>query len=77
MIDLLGCEATGISYNFERRSGHVYMPIGHCTDMDGTIEFFKLFAPDVRHIITWQDGELDTQYVYYGETPANYKWIAI
>ena len=77
MSDLFGCAVTKISYDYEKQTGHVYMPAGNCTDMDGTIKFFKLFAPHVVHIVTWQAGELDTQYVYHSETAADYKWIAI
>ena len=53
------------------------MPIGNCTDMEGTIKFFKLIAPHVGHIITWCNGELDTQYVHHTDNHVDYKWIAI
>ena len=72
-----GCAVTSVSYDFEKNTGHVHMPIGNCTDMEGTIKFFKLIAPHVGHIITWCDGELDTQYVLHTDNHVDYKWIAI
>ena len=77
MSDLFKCAVTEISYDFEKQTGHVYMPIGNCTDMVGTIEFFKSFAPNVTHIVTWQAGELDTQYVLHSDNLVEFKWIAI
>jgi hypothetical protein len=48
------------------------MPAGNCTDMNSTIKFFVEQVPDIGHIITWCDGEVDTQYVaHLGD------WIAI
>ena len=76
MIDF-GCAVNSISYDFEKQTGHVHMPIGNCTDMDGTIKFFKSITPSVTHIVTWCDGELDTQYVYHSDNHVEYKWIAI
>jgi hypothetical protein len=76
MIDL-GCAVNSISYDCEKETGHVYMPIGNCTDMDSTIKFFKLIAPEVSHIVTWCDGELDTQYVLHTDNHVEYKWIVI
>ncbi len=72
MSDLFGCAVETVKYDYEKHTGHVYVPIGNCTDMKGTIEFFKNAFPHVVHIITWCDWELDTQYVIHkGE------WIAI
>ena len=72
-----GCAVESVKYDFEKGIGHVYMPIGNCTDMDGAIKFFKMIAPDVTHIVTWCNGELDTQYVLHTDDHVNYKWIAI
>lgn len=72
-----GCAVLSIRYDFEKHTGHVHMPIGNCTDMEGTIKFFKLIAPHVGHIITWCNGELDTQYVLHTDNHVEYKWIAI
>lgn len=72
-----GCAVTSVRYDFEKQTGHVHMPVGNCTDMDGTIKFFKVIDPHVRHIITWCAGELDTQYVYHSDNYVEYKWIAI
>jgi hypothetical protein len=72
-----GCAVLSIRYDFEKNTGHVYMPIGNCTDMEGTIKFFKLIDIHVGHIITWCNGELDTQYVHHADNSVDYKWIAI
>ena len=52
------------------------MPSGNCTNMNSTIEFFTVLDPGVTHIITWCNGELDTQYVLHTYN-ANTEWIAI
>lgn len=74
----LGCALNSIKYDFEKGVGHVYMPIGNCTDMASTIEFFQRIVPFVGHIMTWQETavrgtyDIDTQYVKHGA-----EWIAI
>ena len=68
----LGCPVDSIKYDFEKFVGHVYVPLNCCVDMASTIKFFKTIDPLVGHIITWADGELDTQYVNHDG-----KWIAI
>lgn len=66
------CEVGEIRYNFQKHSGFVSMPEASTTDMRGTIEFFKRIDPQVVHIFTFQNGNIDTQYVIHdGE------WIAI
>ena len=72
-----GCAVTAVRYDFEKSTGHVHMPIGNCTDMNGTIKFFKAIDPNVVNIITWANGDLDTQYVHHSDDHVNYKWIAI
>ncbi len=72
-----GCAVLSIRYDFEKNTGHVHMPIGNCTDMNSTIEFFTVLDPGVTHIITWCNGELDTQYVLHSDNHVDYKWIAI
>jgi hypothetical protein len=68
----LGCAILSIRYDFEKHTGHVYVPANNCVDMKSTIEFFTMLCPHVIHIITWCDNNLDTQYVIHkGE------WIAI
>lgn len=63
---ILKCRVNRIEYDFDSRSGHLFLPEGNCTDMQGAIEFFLNIDPDVIHIHTWQGGKLDTQYVIYG-----------
>jgi len=72
-----GCDVTSVSYDFDKSTGHVHMPPGNCTDMNSTIKFFKVIDPGATHIITWCDGELDTQYVLHSDNNHDYKWIAI
>lgn len=67
-----GCAVTSVTYDLQKGVGHVNMPAGNCTDMDRTIKFFVAQIPDIGHIITWCDGQLDTQYVVHDD-----KWIAI
>ena len=67
-----GCAVLSIKYDFEKHTGHVYMPTGNCTDMESTVDIFKKLCPYVTHIVTWCDGELDTQYVIHEGD-----WIAI
>lgn len=58
-----GCKTDSVTYDLEREIGHVHMPAMNYTDMDMTIAFFTQQIPDIAHIITWCDGQLDTQYV--------------
>ncbi len=72
--DQFGCEVTEVKFDLLSLVGHVYMPAGNCTDMHATIDFFQQHVPDIEHIITWCDGELDTQYVDHA---GDGNWIAI
>ena len=67
-----GCDVTSVTFNLRTVTGHVHMPAGNCTDMDRTIKFFKNEIPNICHIVTWCDGELDTQYVLHDS-----EWISI
>lgn len=67
-----GCQITSATYNIRTGTGHVHMPAGNCTDMERTIKQFKEHIPDISHIVTWCDGELDTQYIVHDGA-----WIAI
>ena len=69
-----GCDVTEVKYDLLKQVGHVYMPAGNCTDMDSTIKFFENQVPEISHIITWCDGEIDTQYVDHA---GDGSWIAI
>jgi hypothetical protein len=73
-IKNFGCEVDEVSYNLLKQVGHVHMPEGNCTDMDSTIKYFQNQVPDICHIITWCDGELDTQYIDHA---GDGNWIAI
>jgi len=68
----LGCTVTDVMYDLVRNTGHVYMPANNCVDMKSTIDFFTGKVPTISHIMTWCDGNLDTQYVIHGD-----EWIAI
>jgi hypothetical protein len=71
-IKMFGCNVDQVAYDLLKHTGHVYMPEGNCTDMQSTITFFTAVIPAISHIITWCDGDLDTQYVIHdGE------WISI
>jgi hypothetical protein len=78
METIFGCQVTSIKYDFEKGVGHVYMPIGNCTDMKGTVEFFLKISPICHHIITWQQSpvqgvyDIDTQYI-----KPEQQWLAI
>jgi hypothetical protein len=67
-----GCDVTNVTYDLLKNVGHVHMPAGNCTDMARTIKFFVEQIPSIGHIITWRDGNLDTQYVDH-----NGEWIAL
>jgi hypothetical protein len=69
-----GCNVTSATYDLQRGVGHIHMPAGNCTDMDKTIKFFTSQVPTICHIVTWCDGQLDTQYVLHA---TNDNWIAI
>ena len=71
-ISDFGCEVTSVTYDLQRQTGHVRMPAGNCTDMDLTVKYFVDQIPGIQHIITWCDGEVDTQYITHEN-----KWIAI
>ena len=70
----LGCPVNSIHHDFEKGVGTVHMPSGCCVDMQSTINFFKSIDSDVRQILTWADGTLDTQYVNHD---GDDEWIAI
>lgn len=67
-----GCLVDQVTYDLLKNVGNVYMPEGNCTDMDSTIKFFTAQIPSISHIITWCNGNLDTQYVIHED-----EWIAI
>lgn len=71
-IKNFGCNVTSVTYDLLKTVGHVHMPEGNCTDMASTIRFFEEHVPGITHIITWCNGELDTQYVMPED-----EWIAI
>ena len=68
-----GCEVTSVTFDLRREVGHVHMPAGNCTDMSRTIKTFTEQVPSIHHILTWCDGQIDTQYVLL----ASGEWIAI
>jgi len=69
---IFGCDVIQATYDLLKNVGNVYMPEGNCTDMDSTINFFTAQIPSISHIITWCNGNLDTQYVIHED-----EWIAI
>lgn len=73
-INTFGCGVNEVIYDLLKGTGHVHMPAGNCTDMKKTIEFFQSHVPDIGHILTWCDGEIDTQYVDHA---GDGNWIAI
>lgn len=66
---LLQCSVRQIVYDWEARTGHVYMPRMNCTDMSGCIAVFKLIDPDVERIYTYeQDDSREAYEVYMPDT---------
>lgn len=65
------CELKGLAYDFEKKSGDLFMGSTSCTDMMGCIEIFQQIDPDVRFIQTWRCGSAervkDTSYSIVGD----------
>lgn len=62
-VSHMQCYVQRISYDFALKTGEVWMPEVSCTDMHGAIEWFGDIDDDVRTIITWSAGRLDTTYI--------------
>ncbi|HEV2136558.1 MAG TPA: hypothetical protein VGR47_20230 [Terracidiphilus sp.] len=58
----LQCSVRRIEYDFETRTGIVFMPDGNCVDMSGTLELFSAIDPNVCAVRTFAGSKLDTCY---------------
>jgi hypothetical protein len=58
----LKCLVLSVDYDFQRRTGRLYMPPGNCCDMQGCIRHFLGIDPAVRIIETFAGGVRDTCY---------------
>lgn len=56
------CFVRNVAYDFEKRSGVLYMNAGNCTDMSGCIAYFKSIDQDVRRIDTVAGEKWDGVY---------------
>ena len=45
MEKLVQTSVTALTYDLSRRTGHLTLPLGCCTDMDGAITPFTTVAP--------------------------------
>jgi hypothetical protein len=61
-----------IRYNFLEREGSILMPEMSCVDMRSAIAFFKKIDPEVRTILSFNNGRPDMRYEKEGK-----KWISI
>jgi hypothetical protein len=70
--EMVKTPVNNIAYDFRARRGAVHMPAGCCTDMQGCIEMFTGFAPDIVEINTFSGGKADTSY----KRRADGEWVA-
>ena len=65
--DDLETAVDGLEYNFNTRTGRLYMPRGCCTDMTGCIRLFTAIEPNVQVIRTLSGLSWDTSYHRRGD----------
>lgn len=58
----LKCCVRSINYNFDKKTGCVYMGDIDCVDMSGCIEIFVAIDERVERIFTFQGDRTDTSY---------------
>ena len=58
----IGCGLTAAHFDFVQHTARLNLPPGHCTDMQGAIEFCRRADPDVTAIATVSGDHLDTRY---------------
>jgi hypothetical protein len=61
-----------IQYSFIKREGSILMPELSCVDMKSAIAFFKKIDPEVRTILSFNNGRPDMRYEKEGK-----KWVAL
>ena len=61
-----------IRYSFIKREGSILMPKMSCVDMRSAIAFFKKIDPEVRTILSFNNGRPDMRYEKEGK-----KWAAL
>jgi hypothetical protein len=66
--EMLKTAVNNVAYDYRACRGTVHMPAGCCTDMQGCIDLFTGFAPDVIEINTFAGGKADTSYRRTGNT---------
>ena len=63
----LYCFVRRVEYDFELRTGTLYMGDNSCTDMAGCIKLFKAIDPSVQLILTFAGMKPDTAYHRIGK----------
>ena len=58
----LVCFPQSLKYDFDTRTGQLFLHNGGCCDMTGCIKIFKAIDPQVSAITTYSDGKEDTSY---------------
>ena len=58
----IGCRLLAAHFDFAEHQARLMLPAGHCTDMQGAIEFCRGVDPDVTAIATVSGDHLDTRY---------------
>ena len=61
-----------IQYSFIKREGSILMPELSCVDMKSAIAFFKKIDPEVRTILSFNNGRPDIRYEKEGK-----RWVAL
>lgn len=59
----LQCGAKSIRYDFDTKTGQLFMEEGDCCDMSGCIKFFERIDEKVSRIETFSGSAEDTLYV--------------
>ena len=58
----IGCRLLAAHFDFAEHQARLMLPAGHCTDMQGAIEFCRGVDPAVVAIATFSGDHLDTRY---------------
>ena len=60
------CVPLRLDYDFQTRSGHLWLTDGHCVDMSAAVEAFTAIDVQVETIHTWSGDKPDTWYTRRG-----------
>ena len=62
----VGCDVLRLTYDVPTRTGTLWLPETHCTDMTGAINFFKKIDPKVQVVEVFSGTDHDITYRGFG-----------